>query len=253
MSESRSYTRAPSWSGAPDGWNWLAQDEDGRWFWYAVQPQLGAAGGVWRAPRRAQAPAGGGEPNPHWYTTCRQRPDREALDLIDFWIEAGPERWFRGTESFDALCRDRYSDLHMQASRNGLAHWRNSPEGALALLLLLDQIPRNIFRGSAHAYATDPMARSVARQAIDRGYDREYWPGLRIFFYMPFMHSEALTDQEYCVELFQQIPESGSARWAQHHHAIVERFGRFPHRNSLLGRESTAEEQAWMDEGGFRG
>lgn len=253
MNVPSSPSMAPSWSDAPAGWNWLAQDEDGRWYWYGVEPQLSTAGGVWRAPRRAQALAAQAEPNPLWYTTCRHRPDAAALAVIDFWVEAGPERWFRGGEAFDALCREQFLDLHLSAARAELASWREGPEGALALILLLDQIPRNVFRGSAHAYATDPMALCTARYAIERGHDRQFALDLRGFFYLPFMHSESLADQEYCVELFREIPESGSATWARHPHDIIERFGRFPHRNRLLGRTSTPEEQAWMEEGGFQG
>jgi len=176
-----------------------------------------------------------------------------AKNLIDFWLEAGAELWFQGGEVFDAQCRDRFLDLHLAAARGELAEWAASAEGALALLLLLDQMPRNIFRGSAHAYATDPMARAVADAAIERGHDRAYDTELRGFFYLPYMHSEALADQQRCVALFRDVPESGSAPWAAHHHEIIERFGRFPHRNRLLGRQTTPEEHAWLDEGGFRG
>jgi uncharacterized protein (DUF924 family) len=176
-----------------------------------------------------------------------------ANDVIDFWVEAGPSRWFRGGEAFDAQCRAALLDPHMVASRAELAHWVETAEGALALVLLLDQIPRNVFRGSAHAYATDPMALAMAKDAIARGHDRRFETELRSFFYLPFMHSEALREQERCVELFKDLPESGSAPWAVHHHAIIERFGRFPHRNRLLGRQSTAQELVWMEEGGFQG
>lgn len=251
--ESAPRSMPPPWSDAPTGWNWSAQDEDGRWFWYAVEPQPGVAGGVWRAPRRAQVFAAQGEPNPRWYDSCRRRPKSPGRKVIDFWLEAGPERWFNGGEAFDAECRERFLELHLAAARGELAHWCDDAEGSLALLLLLDQMPRNVFRGSAHAYATDPMARSVAGNAIARGHDREYGVELRGFFYLPFMHSESLADQQRCVELFHEIPESGSSRWATHHLKIVERFGRFPHRNRLLGRETTPEEQAWLDEGGFTG
>jgi len=176
-----------------------------------------------------------------------------AADVIDFWIQAGPERWFRGGDAFDALCRERFMNLHLAAARGELAHWADDAQCALALLLLLDQIPRNVFRGSAHAYATDPMARAVAGTAIERGHDRSHDTDLRSFFYLPYMHSEALEDQQRCVALYRDLPESGSAQWAEHHLGVVERFGRFPHRNHLLGRRSTPEEQAWLDAGGFSG
>lgn len=176
-----------------------------------------------------------------------------AKDVIGFWEQAGPAQWFQGGAAFDAQCGERFLDLHMAAARGELVEWCGSAEGSLALLLLLDQIPRNIFRGSAHAYATDPMALAVANQAIERGHDREYELELRSFFYLPFMHSEDIADQRRCVAIFQGLPESGSAKWAVHHHEIIERFGRFPHRNHLLGRKSTPEEQAWLNEGGFQG
>ncbi|HLU79861.1 MAG TPA: DUF924 family protein [Burkholderiaceae bacterium] len=176
-----------------------------------------------------------------------------AQDMIHFWKEAGPERWFRGGEAFDAQCREQFLTLHMAASRGERAHWVVDPEGALALVLLLDQIPRNIFRGSAHVYATDRMALSVADRAIELGHDRQFDDALRSFFYMPYMHSESLAHQHRCTELFSQLPGANSAKWATHHREIIERFGRFPHRNRLLGRTSTPEEQAWLDEGGFQG
>lgn len=178
---------------------------------------------------------------------------KTAKDVVDFWVDAGPERWFQGGTAFDTQCRDNFYELHMAAARGELAAWAESAEGALALILLLDQMPRNIFRGNAHAYATDPLALSVARQAIEDGHDQKYDIALRSFFYLPFMHSEALADQERCVALFSVIPESSSGTWAVHHCEIIRRFGRFPHRNHLLGRTTTAEEHTWMEEGGFQG
>lgn len=176
-----------------------------------------------------------------------------AKDVVDFWIQAGPQLWFRGGQAFDEQCRDTLLELHMAAARGELSHWADDAQGSLALLLLLDQIPRNIFRGSAHAYATDPLALSVARQAIEQGHDSQYDPELRSFFYLPFMHSEDLADQQRCTELFSALPGSNSEKWATHHHAIIQQFGRFPHRNHLLGRATTPQEQEWLNEGGFQG
>lgn len=173
--------------------------------------------------------------------------------VIDFWMESGPDLWFRGGAAFDEKCRDALQDLHWAAARAELPEWSETAEGSLALLLLLDQIPRNIFRGSAHAYATDPMALSLARKAIEQGHDQQYPPQLRSFFYMPFMHSEALEDQQRCTALFRQLPGEDADKWAVHHREIIERFGRFPHRNRLLGRASTPEELAWLEAGGFQG
>lgn len=174
-------------------------------------------------------------------------------DVIEFWKNAGPALWFKGGDAFDEECRANFLDLHMAAARAELSDWVNNANGALALLLLLDQIPRNIFRGSAHIYATDPMALSIANQALALGHDRQFNPSLRGFFYMPFMHSEVLADQQRCVALFKEVPDAESGKWATHHCGIIERFGRFPHRNRLLGRESTPEELAWLNEGGFQG
>lgn len=176
-----------------------------------------------------------------------------AKHVLDFWINAGPQLWFRGGEAFDQSCRETFSDLHLAAARGELADWTKSAEGSLALILLLDQFPRNIFRGSAHAYATDPMALSVADLAIAHGHDQQFEPELRSFFYIPFMHSEKLADQQRCTALFSELPGEDADKWAIHHRSIIERFGRFPHRNQLLGRESTAEELHWLEDGGFQG
>lgn len=178
---------------------------------------------------------------------------QSAKDVIDFWTEAGPQLWFRGGDAFDDKCRDTLQALHFSAARGELTDWADSAEGSLALLLLTDQIPRNIFRGSAHAYATDPLALAVAEHAIAKGHDQQYAEDLRSFFYMPFMHSEAPDDQERCTELFGRLSGENADKWAWHHRGIIERFGRFPHRNRLLGRESTPEELAWLEEGGFQG
>lgn len=179
--------------------------------------------------------------------------DVSAQDVIDFWREAGPERWFGGGPAFDARCRERLLDAHMAASRGELEAWGDSAESALALVLLLDQIPRNVFRGSAHAYATDPLAHALAGRAVGHGFDQQVEPQLRTFFYLPFMHSEAPLDQARAVELYQALDVPDADRWAVHHQGIIERFGRFPHRNRLLGRPSTPTEQAWLEEGGFTG
>ena len=180
----------------------------------------------------------------------------EAADVVAFWREAGPGQWFRGGAVFDAACRERLLAPHLAASRRELDAWlegSDAAQGALALLLLLDQIPRNVFRGSAHAYATDPMAHSVAERAIGHGYDMQVDADLRTFFYLPFMHSEAMLDQQRAVELYQSLDAPDADKWALHHRSIIERFGRFPHRNRLLGRVSTPAEQAFLDEGGFGG
>ncbi|MDQ3287952.1 MAG: DUF924 family protein [Pseudomonadota bacterium] len=173
-------------------------------------------------------------------------------DIVDFWREAGPSCWFAGSEAFDRRC-ERFREAHFAASRCELDDWMQSPEGALALLILLDQIPRNLFRGSAHAYATDALARHHASRAVDLGMDQQTESLLRPFVYLPFQHSEAMADQERSLELFGSLAGPDADKWARHHHAIIERFGRFPHRNELLGRVSTPSEQSFLDSGGFGG
>jgi uncharacterized protein (DUF924 family) len=143
-------------------------------------------------------------------------------------------------------------DLHFAAARRELDAWLDTASGALALLLLLDQVPRNALRGTAHMFATDPLARRFARQAVAAGRDREVDPELRLFVYLPFEHSEDLADQERAVELIRPLGPLYE-RYAVEHRDVIRRFGRFPHRNAVLGRETTADEQAFLDGGGFAG
>lgn len=177
-------------------------------------------------------------------------------DVVAFWRDAGPAKWFAKDLAFDAEITARFEAAHHAAARGELAHWAESWEGALALLLLLDQFPRNIWRGSAHAFATDPLARSLARAALTAGHDAAAPAELRLFFYLPFEHSEALTDQDLCVTRCQALDAASGTdwiKWAAMHRDIIVRFGRFPHRNAMLGRESTAEEAAFLADGGFTG
>lgn len=177
--------------------------------------------------------------------------------VIDCWLRHGPEAWFSRNEALDAEIQAEYADLHFQASCCALSEWEKTPEGTLALLLLLDQFPRNLFRGSGHSYATDPLARATARRALDKGFDVKVEPILRPFFYLPFEHSEELEDQKFSISLFEKHrDETGDAeplKWAIVHLELIERFGRFPHRNAALGRETTPEEQAYLDADGFKG
>lgn len=173
-------------------------------------------------------------------------------DLLDFWRQAGPARWFRHDAGFDAAFRERFLAAHEAAVRGELVPWSATADGALALVLLLDQFPRNAFRGTPRAHATDAQARQVAAAALAEGHDSCFEPPLRAFFYLPFMHSESLADQERCVELMRPLGGE-QLRYAQHHRGIVERFGRFPHRNAVLGRPSTPEELQFLQEGGFKG
>jgi uncharacterized protein (DUF924 family) len=175
-----------------------------------------------------------------------------ADDVISFWQEAGRPMWFAKDANFDRRFRERFLSVHEAAARGELNDWATTPNGALALLILLDQFPRNAFRGTARMYASDARACDAAKRAIAAGHDMQIEGELRGFFYLPFCHSEELADQERAVELFQQFRES-SARAAERHRDIIKRFGRFPHRNSILGRTMTAEEQVYLDQGGFAG
>lgn len=177
----------------------------------------------------------------------------EARGIVAFWHEAGPKRWFTRDAAFDAQCEALFLPTHLRASRGELEHWLEDADGALALVLLLDQIPRNVYRGSAHAYATDGLARHYADLAIEAGFDAEVDPVLRVFFYLPYEHSEAPADQRRSLELHARLPGAGADEWARLHADLIERFGRFPHRNAVLGRATTAEEQAFLDAGGFAG
>ncbi len=167
-------------------------------------------------------------------------------EIVEFWHGAGPDKWFSKDEAFDEACRTRFLETYEAAARGDLAEWELSPQGALALVILLDQLPRNMFRGTRRAYSTDPAALLSAERAIERHHDQAVAPELRRFFYLPFMHAEDLSAQERSVALNEALGEEESIRWARHHRDIVARFGRFPHRNPLVGRESTAEEEAYL-------
>lgn len=180
----------------------------------------------------------------------RSMPVATPADVVGFWRKAGPARWFAADPDFDRQCRVRFLDAHLAAARRELDGWGDGAEGALALLVLLDQIPRNVFRGNAHAYATDPLARRFATQALAAGHDQACPPELRLFFYLPFEHSEDTADQQRSVALFEALGDAETLRYAIAHRDVIARFGRFPHRNAALGRDSTPDEQAWLDAGG---
>lgn len=178
-------------------------------------------------------------------------------DVIGFWTAAGPAKWFAKDSRFDDAIQLKFEPVHHAAARGKYDAWAETADGALALVLLLDQFPRNLWRGSAHAFATDSKARHIARLGLARGFDQQTEPLLRRFFYLPFEHSEDLADQELCVSLCQGLmDDTGDAetlRYAVLHRDIIARFGRFPHRNAVFGRETSAEEQVFLDEGGFAG
>jgi uncharacterized protein (DUF924 family) len=175
-------------------------------------------------------------------------------DIAAFWREAGRDRWYTRDDAFDAEIRSRFLATLQKAAAGELSSWEASDDGALALTIVLDQFPRNLFRNDARTYSSDPLAREVARRAIDRGVDARIDPLLREFLYLPFMHSEHLADQQRCVALFRQCGgHPDNLKYAEDHADIIRRFGRFPHRNRVMGRETTAEEQAFLDAGGFSG
>jgi uncharacterized protein (DUF924 family) len=174
-------------------------------------------------------------------------------DVLTFWRAAGPERWFESDEAFDAAIRERFAATYEDAAAGLLNAWENSPEGALALVIVLDQFPRNMFRYSARSFSADPLAREVARRAIAKRFDQQIAMPERAFFYLPFEHSEDLADQERAVALVRATGDADLLKWAELHADIVRRFGRFPHRNAILGRSTTPQEQAFLDAGGFSG
>jgi uncharacterized protein (DUF924 family) len=181
---------------------------------------------------------------------------RSPADVVSFWRAAGPAKWFAKDDALDAEIIRRFESAHHAAARGELNQWAETSEGALALLILLDQFPRNIWRGSAHAFATDQLARQIAHDAVAAGHDLTADVAMRLFFYLPFEHSEALADQDLCLAKCAALDAaSGSewSKWANLHRDMIARFGRFPHRNACLGRASTAEELAFLADGGFAG
>lgn len=172
-----------------------------------------------------------------------------------FWFsEAVRPLWFRSTPAFDAEVRRRFLGTWEAAADGRLDDWRKTPSGALALVIVLDQFPLNMFRGEARSFSTEAQARAVAAEAIERGWDWGLDDAEKAFLYLPFMHSEAVADQDRAVQLYRDAGLADSLRWARHHREIIRRFGRFPHRNAALGRESTREEREWLgSKEAFRG
>jgi len=174
-------------------------------------------------------------------------------DVLAFWRKAGADQWFKKDSAFDDDIRRRFLETYQAAAAGQLAHWERTREGALALAIVLDQLPRNMFRGDPRTYAADHLARAVAERAIARGFDCDTPVTERQFFYLPFEHSETMADQERCCALFRAAGDAEHLKWAELHADIIRRFGRFPHRNAMLGRVTTPEEQAFLDAGGFKG
>lgn len=179
-------------------------------------------------------------------------------DILNFWFghpqdpNYGKERkiWFKKDPNFDQTVKSRFLPTYTQASTGNLAHWQTTPAGCLALILLLDQFPRNMFRGHPQAFATDDQALAVAKHTVSQNFDQQLLPVQRWFIYLPFEHSENLADQQQALDLFATLeddPQSQSAiNYAQRHYDVIQRFGRFPHRNAILGRTNTPEEEAFL-------
>ena len=173
-------------------------------------------------------------------------------DVLAFWREAGRDKWFTQDDAFDADIREKFLATYEAAAAGKLDAWEANAEGTLALLIVLDQFPRNMFRGTARCYAADSQARAVAHRALKRGCDQDVPEAERGFFFLPFMHSEDMADQQRCVALYREAGDADVTS-AERHADIIRRFGRFPHRNASLGRASTPEEQAYLDADGFKG
>lgn len=178
----------------------------------------------------------------------------DAATVLTFWFGAPDDpdhgtirkAWFMKSDAFDAEVTARFGALTEAARRGDLDAWTTTPRGTLALVLLLDQMPRNIHRGSLEAFATDARALEVATQALRDGYDRALSPVEQMFLFMPFQHSEDLVDQERSLALYARLDLPDVQRFVHRHHEIIARFGRFPHRNAVLGRETTPEEAAFL-------
>lgn len=172
--------------------------------------------------------------------------------VVDFWRDAGPAAWFARDAAFDRRFHDRFLAAHYAAARGELSAWEETPEGVLALLILLDQFPRNAFRGTGHMFATDGLALAIAQRAVTRGLDLKVPEAMRAFIYLPYEHAENLVAQDEAIRLMR--PLGGELlRYAEIHRDVIARFGRFPHRNPSLGRATSEEEQNFLDNGGFSG
>ena len=172
-------------------------------------------------------------------------------NILGFWWDSGPEKWFARSDAFDEDLRRRFLEDVEAAACGALDHWIEAPDAALALILLLDQFPRNLYRQSAQAFASDAKALAMAEEALERGYPQRFPKQGRSFFYMPFMHAEDLQAQLRCVELFRAEDLKENHYYALIHMEAILRFSRFPHRNAVLGRETTPQEAAYLASGGF--
>jgi len=170
-----------------------------------------------------------------------------AEEIVEFWFcERVRPLWFQSTPAFDAELSERFLSIWQVAREGALSDWEASAEGALALVICMDQFPLNMFRGRAESFSSEAAAREVAERAIERGFDQSLSDPQKAFLYMPFMHSENPADQDRSVALFEAAGLNDNLSFAEHHREIIRRFGRFPHRNAILGREDTPQERAWL-------
>ena len=178
----------------------------------------------------------------------------DAVEVLDFWFKRDPKAWFEKNPAFDEEIRRRFLSLVESGAAGKLNDWQKTPATCLALVVLLDQFPRNLFRSNARAFAADHFAREAARSIVENGWDKDMSPHERMFAYLPFEHSESLADQERCFALMKEIAVFAETaelpKWAEAHLAIIRRFGRFPHRNAALGRASTPEESEFLRQPG---
>ncbi|MFD2166473.1 DUF924 family protein [Thalassotalea euphylliae] len=175
----------------------------------------------------------------------------QAIDVIHYWFEElTPQQWWIKDNKLDMQITNRFAQLHRQAMQGELFRWRETALGSLAEVIVLDQFSRNIYRDTAKSFAADPLALALAQQAISKSYDKEVSEQQRGFFYLPFMHSESVIIHKEAVKLYKELGNENNLSFELQHQAIIERFGRYPHRNSILGRQSTSEEQAFLKEPG---
>lgn len=183
----------------------------------------------------------------------KQPDELTPADVNDFWFGADPKQWFAKSDAFDAEIREKFGEAVEAAGKGELDAWQETPEGALALVILLDQFTRNLNRGDPKTWASDEKAVAIAESAVARGFDMELATEKRRFLYMPYMHSENMEMQRKSIALSERVDSEEFQKYVHHHAGIVERFGRFPHRNAVLGRESTPEEKAYLEDDGFKG
>ena len=177
-----------------------------------------------------------------------------ASSIVEFWLdEIGPKRWFKKDPALDSMIKERFAPAYELAAKDSFAHWAHNAQGSLGLLILLDQFSRNLFRHDERAFACDAKALQIAKQAIAAGFDMHYPPNHRLLFYLPFMHCESLEEQKTALQLVRDNIGPGlSLHHSEQHHAVIEKFGRFPHRNQRLQRESSAEEISFLAQDGYQ-